>query len=889
VPRAAPILTAFNEGQMSRTMDGRVDFDRYGRGCKLLQNNIGLIQGPALRRGGSYFVAEQKDSSKRVWGIRFEFSESQAFVIEFGDAYCRFLTTANDFGVDNHFYQPPTGITAWNNAVAYTVGDLVIQSSVVYYCILAHTNQMPPNATYWYPLPVSTIYEIPSPYAHADLTNADGTCALKCEQSGDVVYIANQTGAYPVFKLTRFGDSRWIFVQYDPPTGPFLPDNETAITLQASAATGATNLTASAALWAATDVGRLVRLQSQNLTVAPWTSATAYVIGNTVRSSGRTYRATTNATSGVSPPVHDFGTALDGVTGVTWLYIHAGYGVARITGFTSTTVVAAVVLTDEPNGLRELPADVVSTTTLRYRLGAWSDTSGFPRALTFWRKRLWLTGRQSVWASVPQDFENHAPDFFGRTEIDNAIDESLDSEDVVDILWIVGASKLLIGTNGGEFVGEKITDSDPVGPGNFEMPRASKRRVRAVKPLLIDSVLLYVQRAGRKLLQMGFDIEIDNFGSTDLTVLSNRITRGGIIDMAYQSEPDSIVWVLLGNGRLLGFTFDQDQQVTDWHVHPIGGDGFVESIVTLPSEDGTRDELWLNVKRTINGSTKRYWEYLKKHWEGPDDDGNTGDHQVYDAFYVDGGKTYNGNFTVGAVATLTAASYLSGQSGTITVAYDLVAGGSFQAGDVGSRVHFFLDDGRIYKVLITAFTADDEVTVQLLSDAPAEVQGTAQPNWGIATTTVTGLDHLQGATVQVLADGAVHPDCVVSGGEIELQSPAAVVHAGLQYISRLVPMRLEAGAATGTAQGRIKRTNELILRLVDTLGGKVGMFNQRMDSISRRSPATPMGAPPPIFSEDVVVDFPGLYERDGLIEVRQEQPLPMMVVAIIPVMKTYET
>jgi hypothetical protein len=50
-----------------------------------------------------------------------------------------------------------------------------------------------------------------------------------------------------------------------------------------------------------------------------------------------------------------------------------------------------------------------------------------------------------------------------------------------------------------------------------------------------------------------------------------------------------------------------------------------------------------------------------------------------------------------------------------------------------------------------------------------------------------------------------------------------------------------------------------------------------------------MGAPPPIFSEDVVVDFPGLYERDGLIEVRQEQPLPMMVVAIIPVMKTYET
>src|SRR5688572_6769756 len=257
MPRAAPILTAFNEGQRSRTLDGRVDFERYNRGCKLLQNFIGLIQGPALRRGGSYFVAEQKDSTKRVWGIRFEFSESQAFVVEFGDGYCRFLTTRNTFGTNSHFYQQPLGAAAWNMATAYTVGDLVTRLGVTYYCILAHTNQQPPNATYWYPLPSSSIYEIPSPYAHADLTNEDGSCALKFEQSGDVIYIANQTGAYPTQKLTRFSDSRWVFVQYDPTTGPFLPDNETAITIQASAATGATNLTASAALFASTDVGRL--------------------------------------------------------------------------------------------------------------------------------------------------------------------------------------------------------------------------------------------------------------------------------------------------------------------------------------------------------------------------------------------------------------------------------------------------------------------------------------------------------------------------------------------------------------------------------------------------------------------------------------------------------
>lgn len=887
MPRATPIITAFNEGQMSRTLDGRVDFDRYPRGCKLLQNFIGLIQGPALRRGGSYFVAEQKNSSNRVWGVRFEFSESQAFVIEFGDGYCRFLTTNNLFGVNSHFYQPPTGASAWSALTNYVVGDLVTQAGVTYYCILAHINQVPPNATYWYPLPAG-IYEIPSPYSLADLTNDDGTCALKYEQSGDVVYIANQAGDYPVYKLTRFGDARWVFVKYDPATGPFEAENESTVTLQTSGTAGAITITASSALFAATDVGRLVRLQSQNLTDRPWQTGVAYVLNDRVRSNGKTYRALNGATSGPSPPAHEFGSAFDGATGVNWQYIHSGYGVARITGFTSSTLVNATVVVDEPNGLSELPSDVNSTTTKRWRLGAWSATSGYPRALTFWRKRLWLTGRQSVWASVPQDFENHAPDFFGRVEIDNAIDEALDSEDVVDILWIVGAAKLLIGTNGGEFVGEKITDSDPVGPGNFEMPRASKRRVRAVKPLLIDSVLLYAQRAGRKLLQMGFDVEIDNFGSTDLTVLANRITRGGIIDMAYQSEPDSVVWVLLGNGRLLGFTFDQDQQVTDWHVHPIGGDGYVESVVTLPSEDGTRDELWLSVRRTINGVTKRYWEYLKKHWEGPDDDGNAGDRQVYDAFYVDGGLTFDGKPVTDSSATITAVSYVGGATATVTVQFGDVVSPAFDPSDVGRRIHFYLEDGRIYKVEITAYVDVDEVTVELINDTPLELQGVSHFDWALTSTIITGLSHLEGATLQVLADGAVHPERTVSGGQIELQAEAGVVHAGFGSTARLVPMRLEAGSATGTAQGKIKRIDEITLRLVDTLGGKVGMFGERLDSISRRSPVTPMGAPPPIFSEDVVVSMPGLYERGGLIEVRQDQPLPMMVAAIMPNMKTYD-
>jgi hypothetical protein len=789
--KASPVLTAFNAGELSPTLDGRVDLAKYANGCKRIENCLVLVQGPAQRRGGTPFVAEVKDSSKRVWAIKFEFSATQAFLLEFGDQYVRFFTA-------DHEPVTVSGVVAWSNAFAYTVGSLASRLGVNYYCILAHTNQQPPNATYWYPL-TGDIYEIPSPYALADISNADGTCALKTEQSGDVIYIANQKRTYAVRKLVRFADTTWRFLSYSPNQGPFLEQNDTTTTLIASASTGSITITASADVFAATDVGRLVRIEVQNLDIKPWETNTAYTANDLARFGGKTYKALNTKTSGTSPPVHEHGTAYDGKDGVQWQYMDSGYGIARITAFTDAQHVTASVIVDEPNGLAQMPANVVSTATKRWALGAWSDTTEYPASVTFWSSRLWFAGKQRYWASVPNDFENMAGDFFGETALDNAIWEQLQAQDVNDILWLAGADKLIIGTGGGEFVGDKITSTDPVGPGNFQALRQAKRRVRAVQPVAVGTSLLYVQRAGRKLLSFNYSIEIDRYSATDLAVLAERITRGGIIDMAFQGEPHSILWCVLSSGKLLSFTYDRDQDVVGWVRHPLGGNGFCEAVAVTPTSDGTAEQVWICVKRTINGVTRRYWEYLHRSWEGPDDDGTPGDDQE-DAFYVDCGITYDGT----------------------------------------------------------------------------------------ATTSISGLDHLEGETVQVLADGAVQPSKVVTGGAITLDRAASVVHVGLQFDSRLVPMRLEGGSQLGTSQGKTKRIDGLVIRFLDTLGGKMGMYGGRMDDISTRNPATPMGSPPPFFSGDVVCDFPGDYDTDALIEIRQDQPLPMTVVAIMPNLKTYD-
>lgn len=788
--RVSPAISNFNAGELSPSMEGRFDLDKYANGCKLSENYIQTVQGPAVRRGGTRFMAEVKNSANRSQLVKFEFSATQAFQIEFGDLYVRFYT--------DHGQLIVSGVTAWSNATTYSVGDLASRLGVNYYCIVGHLNHQPPNATYWYAL-TGNIYEIPSPYTVTDLTNADGSCALDVEQSGDVLYIVNSYGTKITKLLTRYADTKWLFSDYAPNTGPLEDVNLTAVTLQASANTGAVTITASAPTFVSTDAGRLLRLASENLTVKPWETNTGYGINDLVRFDGKTYKALNAATSGTSPPIHERGTAYDGAAGVQWDYQNSGYGNLRITVYTDPTHVTATVIAEAQNGLRYLPADVVSATTTRWQLGAWSDTSGYPTTVTQWRNRLWFGSGRFLDGSVPDEFDNMAGDLFGLTGTDSAIRSQIQSADVNDILWISGSDKLIVGTGGGEFVCGEITITSPLGPENFKIELHSKRRTRGVRPLIVGSTLLYVQRAGRKLMSFEYRFDIDRYSGNDQSALADRITRTGIVGMVYQNEPYSIAWSWLFNGKLLGFTYDKDQQVMGWHRHPIGGNGFVESVVVTPAPDGARDEVTMQVKRTINGVTKRYIEFIEKPWEGVDQDGTVGDDQE-DAFYVDCGLTYDG--------------------------------------------------------------------------APATV--------------ISGLSHLEGQTVQILADGATHPDKTVSSGSITLDRATSVAQVGLSSRARLVKLRLEAGAGDGTSQGKTKRVHGATVRFIDTLGGKMGMYNGRLDDISLRSPSVGMGQPQPFATGDVIVDFPGDYDTDCMIEIRQDQPLPMTIAAIMPRLRTYD-
>jgi ubiquitin-activating enzyme E1-like protein len=161
---------------------------------------------------------------------------------------------------------------------------------------------------------------------------------------------------------------------------------------------------------------------------------------------------------------------------------------------------------------------------------------------------------------------------------------------------------------------------------------------------------------------------------------------------------------------------------------------------------------------------------------------------------------------------------------------------------------------------------------------------------GVPATTIMGLFHLVGETVQVLVDGATHPDVVVSTtGTITLTRAGSVVHVGYSYQSDGQCLRFEAGSATGTAQGKLQRSHVVIFRLYDTLGLQVGRDFDHLVELTFRETDMPMGQTVPLFTGDKD-DFTwdGDYTTENYVCWRFASPLPGTVVAIMPQLVTQD-
>src|SRR5574343_133231 len=794
--KSTPIKYSFNAGELSDLIDGRVDQAKYGSGAKIARNFLATVQGPAFRRGGNYFIQETKTSANRSWLVNFQFNVFQSYILEFGHQYIRFYTS---------HAQVLSGMSA---------------------------------------------YEISSPYDVADLTAGDGTFALTLEQSNDVVYIAHNGGTYPLQKLQRFANTNWTITEVELTGGPFQDRNiNQTITVYASAETGTVTLTASSAIFNANMVGSLFYLEmEEDGSIPPWEVAKAVTSGDRRRSDSKTYIAQNTATTGSNKPIHTEGTVIDGDTGVQWLYSDPGYGWVKITAYGSGTSVTATVVS-------RLPFNVVGSgkATYRWAKALYSDDNGHPELVGFFRERLVLTKGTQIDMSVPADFENFTEKEFGTVTPASAISIKVTGSQQNKISWIAEANDLVIGTAGSEHTAGEITTSDPLGPGNIQIKNQTRYGGRGIRPIILGESVLFTQTSGRKLRDIAYALEANKYKGKDLTILSEHLTKGGIIATAYQQEPYSVIWAVTARGKLLSFTYNKEQDVVAWMPHPIGGNGFVESVAVIPAPDNKRDELWMIVRRTINGTTKRYVEYMK-----PEDDSTESRQQ--DAFYVDSGLSlYN---TINATLTVPSGALTKGATGITFTAGSAI----FSAGDVGREIHYdyvvptLIDFDREdvpQKAIayITAYTETTHVVATIRKAFPAATTLAANA-WRKTVSGISGLGHLEGATVDLLVDGAAHPQKTVTSGAVTMEYQGSVVHIGLPAPCKIKTMRTEVASAAGTSQGKTKRANRMVVRVKDTLGGKVGSKEGNLNPLLFRDASVPMNEPPALFNGDKKVTMP---------------------------------
>jgi len=665
MPRTTLALTSFVSGELGAKLDGRTDFNKYNTGAKTLENFLIHPQGAATRRVGTQFIAEVKDSSKKTRIIPFEFSTVQTYVLEFGNTYMR-------------VYKDKGQVLSGGSA-----------------------------------------FEISTPYLEAELFE------IKFAQSADILYITHPNHA--VRKLSRTGHTSWTLTECSFTDGPYLSENTTSTTLTPSGTSGSVNITASASLFAATDVGRLVSF-----------------------SNGR----------------------------------------AKITGFTSATVVAATTQDDFDN------TNAVSN----WKLGAFSGTTGHPSCVSFFEQRLVFAGTnsepQTLYFSKSGDYENMTT----GTNADDAMVYTIASNQVNRIRYLKSQRTLIVGTTGGEFTVSADGTDAAITPTNIVIKKQSSYGTANVDAIPAGNSVLFLQKAKRKIRELSYNFDTDGYVAPDLTILNDIVTKSGITEMAYQQEPDSILWCVRDDGILAGLTYQRSENVIAWHRHKLGGTfgagasatgfGVVESVASI-SGQLTEDEFYVIVKRTINGATKRYVEVF-----APFDFDET---DATDFRFVDSHLTYSGS----------------------------------------------------------------------------------------ATTTLSGLAHLEGQTVSVLADGATHADKVVSSGQISLDRSTTKAVVGLAYDSVLQTMRIEGGAAEGTSQGKTKRISKVVLRLFETVGAKVGPTLNQLETIPFRTTSSLMSNPvDTLLAGDKEIEFRDDYNTDGFIFVKQDQPLPLSILAIYPTVVT---
>lgn len=608
---------SFGGGEVTPEFFGQIADAKYQTGLATCRNMIVLPHGPVANRPGTKFVRAVKDSTKATKLINFVYSVTQTFAIEMGEGYFRFHT-------EGATLLAPVA-AAWNSGTAYTVGDLASRLGVTYYCISAHTNQQPPNATYWYALPTSGEYEIPNPYAEADLFD------IHYVQSADVLTLVHP--GYAPRELRRLGATEWELT-----TISFASDLAAPSGVSATPSAVDVTTTYSYKVTAVGDTGLEEGLASS-----------AASCTNNLLTSGRYNTITWSSVTGAARyNVYKQDNGLYGYIGQT----------------------DALTFRDE-----NITADLSKTPPIQNT--PFSGSGNYPAATTYFEQRRDFAGTtnkpQNTWMTRSGTESNLA--YSIPTRDDDAISFRIAARENNTIRHLVPLSSLIVLTAAAEWEVTSI-NSDALTPTTVSVKPQSYIGSSNVQPVIVNNNLIFAAARGGHLRELAYSWQANGYATGDLSLRAPHLFDGyDIEDMAYAKSPQPIVWSVSSSGDLIGLTYVPEQQIGALHHHDTI-DGVFESVTVVP--EGSEDAVYVIVRREIDGATVRYVERLASRMFT----------NAEDAFFVDCGLTYDGApaTTITGLDHLEGATVSILADGAV-VPQQTVTGGSVTLPEQASVVH----------------------------------------------------------------------------------------------------------------------------------------------------------------------------------------------------------
>lgn len=879
-------LLSFNRGLISDLALARVDLERTALSASIQTNWMPRTLGSMMLRAGTAYKGTTYNNAAARY-LPFVFSTTDTALLEFSDAKMRVWrndalitrasvsTAVTNGGFDSNITgwtddDDAGGVSAWATggymslygngfgagiryqAVSVAAADIGVEHALritvtrgpvrlrvgttstaddyiteTTLGVGVHSLSFTPSATFYIQLANETKYqalvdsvsieaagtlEIPAPWAAADLS------LMRYDQSADVVYVACE--GYQQYKIERRSVTSWSIVRYRPDDGPFFSYNQTGIRFTPTAISGDITITSSARYFRSSHEGAIFRIDSTGQLVTVSAAAEDQFTGDirvtgigtsrdfTITLTG-TWTATvtlqrsigesgawTDVTTYTSNTTATYSDALDnqiiyyriGIktgdytsgTAVCQLEFAGGSttGIFRITQYSNPTTVFASVLVDLGG----------TDSTTSWAEGMWSGFRGYPSSVALYEGRLFWAGKDKVWGSVSDEFELFDDEVVGDS---GPISRSIGSGAVDVINWLAPVQRLLLGNDGREMSVKSSSFDEPLSPAFFTIKPVSSQGSAKIGCAIVDTSVLFVQRSGSRLYQLGFDIQDNDYAPSDLMALIPEIGQPGIVRVVVQRQPDTRVHCVRSDGKVAILVSERVENVRCWVLFET--DGTVEDAVVLPGTE--EDAVYYVVNRTINGSTKRYLERwaLESECEG----------------------------------------------------------------------------GTLNK------QADSFITYS-----------------GAATTTITGLGHLEGETVVVWGAGKDLGTKVVASGQITgLSESVTSAIVGLGYDAQFKSTKLAYAAQMGTALNQRKRINQLgvILKNTHYQGLRYGKDFDVMDDLPLTSgwSAISDDTVHETFDEDTF-EFPGDWSTDARLCLEASAPRPCTVLACVVGMATHD-